>query len=851
MKQQKNLQDSGSFAGLKNWEETLDVLERVLEKKPHDSALVLEKAHLFFRMGFYRECLELCQKREHAEGKRWEFALLEASCENWIQKRENILARITRYVPLSRKDMHRDMSTILSVFCEIKEAISYILNIMEREKDPQLWYLLASLQRAEGKQKDALASLEKALALEREHPPSIELREKIKVEILRAATRAPKATYSDNSVQEARAGVSAEDWLVKGFANIRERNYPEALKSFAEALKAEPNLCICWYYVGRVQHIMGGLDKAKQCYKKFIEGFPQSSGFYREQILMPTLRIGYDSVDDLYFRWIGYLPQDHHSWISYLRFLIETGDSERARLLSSEILENVIIQWYLSPNSSGFYNIKGLLELSLDRTRSASESFLQALKIKGSDNLALLGLGKCYENMGKLDEAQKSYEKASAIKDSRVLGLYQLAGVLVKKKEKNRAVTLIDEAMKSLEGSSLLKNRKAEVLLDTGDVNGFLIYCSQIDRKESPSIPAKLLKSSAYYRAQKFGEAIRDLEEARLREPSHATVLKNLGVLYLKTGMCDRALAILNEVRNIKKFSADMFLVAGISHYFLRGYDNSLEFLQSYMNLNPLDHRLWSFMALDEYFKGNYDIAEACFRKAKDLCGGLFHSWLNLAIFYSERGDGEKSLECLGKLPEGQTHLLLSLCRAKCQRAARDFEGLQKSLEEVFRLDPNNMPALMLKGIAGFEKADYKGSQASFSRILEMDKNSAEAWYSRGFTSIFLNNTQEALDAINRAIALKPEFYEAWLAKAVVFWSLNNLEEAEKALKGAQNLKPDDFTEWLKNAATKNDHRSALTLYEHVQLPFYSPIIFTLEIEDPVSVFHYELLDSLFQRQAP
>jgi len=852
MKQQKSGPDSGSLAGLKNWEETLDVLERVIEKKPNDSALLLEKAHLLFKMGFFRECLDLCLAHEKIEGRRWEFALLEASCENWLYKRDNMLARINRFVPVPRKEMHRDLSTILSVFCDIREAMTYILGIIEREKDPQLWYIMASLQRAEGKQKDALASLEKAFSIDKEHPPSVELREKIKVEILRAATRAQRGPMADGViVQEARAGLSGEDWMVRGFGNIREKNYPEALKSFAEALKAEPNLSICWYYVGRVQSIMGGNDKARQCYKKVIDSFPQSSGFYREQVVNPAARLGLESIDELYCRWIGYFPQDSNSWMAYLSFLVETGDHERSRLLSSAIMENSLIQWYLSPTSSEFYNIKGLIELSLDRTRSASESFLHALKIQGSDSLALLGLGRCYENMGKLDEAQKHYEKASALKNSRILGCYQLAGVFARKKEKNRAITLIDEAQKSLDSSLLLKTRRAEILLGSGDLNGFLIYCSHIDRRESPSVPLKLMKGLAYHRAQKFGEAIRDLEEARQKDPYNALVLKNLGILYVRAGKFEKALDMLNEVRNIKKFNAEMYIVGGIASYFLRNYDQAIEFLQSYMNLYPLDPRLWSFIGLTEYCRGTMDIAEVCFKKARELSGSIFYSLLNLAIFYTEQGECEKASEMLGKIQEGQTHALLHLCRAKCLRGTKDLEGAQKNVEEVLRMDPQNLPALMWKGIIEFERSNYQGCLASFSRAQELDRNSPEALYYKGFAYIYLNNTQEALDAINRALELKPGFYEAWLAKAVVFWSLNNLEEAEKALKGAQNLKPHEFTEWLKYAATKNDHRSALTLYDRIPVPFYSPVIFSLEMEDSVSVFHFELLDGNFTRPAP
>jgi tetratricopeptide (TPR) repeat protein len=847
MEHQRTPQETSSLTGPKNWEEALGLLQRVIEKKPQDRAVLLEKAHLLFRLGFYRECHEICKAITDDGNKRWEFSLLEAACENWMFGKDVLISRITHYIPLPKKELHKNLSSILSVFCDMDDAIFYLTNVLEREKDAQMWYLLACLQRAGGVLKDALTSLEKALAIAKDFVPAAELKEKIKVEILRAATKAQKTgTYTDVSVSEAKAGFSGEDWLVRGLGNMRDKNFTEALKSFAEALKCDPNLYVCWYYVGKVQMLLGGGEKAKQCFKKFIEGFPHSSGFYRTKIAMMDHSTKREEMENLYHRWIGFFPQNHESWMAYLKYLVTENDLQSARLLALEILDNYIAHWFLSISSPEFYNLKGLLELFVGRPVAARDSFSQALKMKNSDSIALLGLGKSNEELGNNDEALKLFEKLSKVKNSRILGLYLLASLFAKKKDKATAISYVEEAQKNIDNSLLLKSKRAEILLETGDLNGFMVYCTNIDRKDNPSIPIKLLKSVALYRVQKFNDAILDLEEARGKDPSNTHLLLNLGILYCRIGNYEKALRANEDLRKLKNTEAEFFLRQGIYHYFLKDYNESRQFLESYMNLCPLDHRLWSFLAMIEYSQEQYDMAEICFRKARDLSGGHYYACLNLAIFYCERGGYAKSLELLEKMQGVPAGALFHLCRARDLRGMNNLDEASKSINEVVRLEGRNITALFLKGLIEFERGEYQQSYDSLNKVLEQETGMAEFWYSQGLVSIYCDKSSQALEAINQALSLKPDYYEAWLGKAVLYWSLNNLEDAEKALKGAQNLRPDIFGEWLRYASTQVDHRSTIRMFDKISIPFQMPVALALDIEDPISTLHYLMLDNVF-----
>ncbi len=851
MEQQKNPKETSSFVGIKNWEIALDILQKVLEKKPKDNALLLEKAHLLFRMGLYRDSLSLCHEIESEGDERWEFGLLKAACENWLHRREQMLWSINNaYTPIPREELHRDMPALLAVFLSFEEALNYLSHILVNTKDPQPWYLKGAIERAEGKLKDALTSLDRALMLKRDFAPAIELKEKIRVEILRGATKGKKVNNLQDPVvvQEAKAGFSPEDWMVRGFSNIREKQYTEALKSFGEALKCDPTLYVCWYFVGKVQQTLGGEDKAAQCFRKFVEGYPRSSGYYREQLQNLPPDCDRESIEDLYHRWIGHLPSDHRSWMEYLTFLLDEYDYEGAWLIATEILDSMMKEWFISSSPKEFYILKGLLELYLERTRSAKDSFGEALKIKNNDSIALLGLGRCNENLGKFKDAEEYFKKVSELKDSRLMGLYHLASLYLRRKDRNKALVTIEEALRQNAGSLLLKSKKAEILLESGDFNGFMDYSSGFENMGKPFIPIAMQTCLAYYRTQRYTEAVDSLLTLRRGEPENYYFIKNLSIMYLRSGKVDKALEATEDVKKYRKCDAEYFLMEGILCYFEKQYEQSLTFLESYMNLRPLDPRLWSFIALTEFSLEHYDLSGICFQKARELCGSVHHSLLNLAIFHCERGEFEKAFEFLSKIQAPQRGIQFYLCRAKSLRGIKRIDEAYRDVEEVLKIEPQNITAMMLKALLEFDRSSFTESLEAFDRILEINDTIPEVIYSRGIVAFYINDIPVAQQAFDKAVKADPDFFEAWLGKVVVAYSINDKEGAAKAIKKAQKLKGEEFTEWLRFASTQTDHRSTIKIYDKVPIPFYIPLVFSPEVEDPLTAFHFHGLDRVFAK---
>ncbi|MDQ7824994.1 MAG: tetratricopeptide repeat protein [Candidatus Eremiobacteraeota bacterium] len=848
METQKIPQEITTLMEMRRWEDALGAIKKLMEIRKDDSQLLLKKAQILFILNLFAECKALCQLSQGGDNVAGHLVLLDAASENWLYKRDTILSEIRKYAPLTLDDIHRDLATILAVFCDIKEATYYLMTVLKSNDNPHLWFLLASIQRASGRLKDALGCLEKA----RDYPPAVELKEKVRVEILRSAQKTQKVdTYQDTVVvQEAKAGYTGEDWMVRGLTSTAEKNYVEALKSFGEALKADPKLMVCWYYVGRIQRLLGAEEKAAQCFKRFIEGFPQSSGFYRERLEALEGSGDREQVEDIYHRWIGYFPSDHRSWMAYLKYLLESHDLKGAQLVCSEILENYMKRWFLPINTSQFHVLKGLLELCVGRTSAAMESFRTSLRFEGPQSVALLGMGRCSENIGRLIEAQEFYEKASRQDNTKFIGLYQKIGIHIKKKEFRKALTATDEAVKSTGSSSYFLGRKAEILIEAGDYQGFIDFIAQNGIQESLPVHLALQKVMVLWRAARLDDALAELESLERRYPGNYLVLKNLAVIHLKTTRYLQALeAIYHITDKIKRFEPEFFLMEGAALYHLKRYEDAREVLEGYMNLYPFDYRLWIVLALTEYELGNIEGAGLCFKKGREFSGGTYHTSLNHGIFYSIRGEFEKALKCLDTLRDsGRADVLYYLARTCCHRGLNELEEAHKHILMALRIEPQNITALMFYGILEFEKGTREQSLEVFSKVIVLDGSYADAWYCKGFVALHLNNTALAKECIDRAIELNPSFYDAWIGRAVLNWVINNEEEAKKALKGAKNIKAKDFKEWLQYASTQRDPISTIKIYDRIPIPFYIPELFSLSIEEPMHIFNFERLDGLFKK---
>lgn len=839
---EKDVKEINNLISMKRWEGALGVLRRIKTQK-RSQGDILKEALLLYNMNMLKECGDLCLESLEKD-KNFDLSLLLASCENLYRRRTLLIAPMANYTPADSHVIHSNVASLLAVFCDIREAVFYLNSLIAIKPEPLYKYLLAHLHRLSGKIQDSINIAESIS----DYAPAKTLLEVLRSE-LKIVQRRAGANTTEKSEIENMSSLSADELMVRGFWSISERDYQLAFKYFGEALKFDPSLAICWYYVGMLQNFHGAKDRGELCFKKFLDIFPQSSGFYRNLISSPMPGTTQDMIEDYYHRWIGYLPSDPRSWMAYLHYLSEHRDPASVKLLSSEIISNFSKDWFIPKDTSFYYITMGILKFCSGRLSSAEESFRSALKQDGLKSLALIGLGKAAEAHGVAIDANDNYEKASVDENASMISKYLMTNVLLKKKSYKKAFSVIDEVLAKNPLSPIACCKKAEVYLDLSDIKGLRKYLSEL-RTDQRSPQLAMLTAMICLRESKLSEAVSELEKAMETYPDYYMIMKNLAIMYFKSEQYEQCITFINGI-SFKPIDPELLLVKATCEYMLGNYDVSHRMSEDYLSIDPFDFCGWHILALSSYRLGKTETAQLAFEKAAQYSGAKVYDRLNLAIFNANIGEYEKALKLteinsvvFSANADNNYSLLVSWLNYKMGKYSDSLDSLNK----MSKGKKISGEVALIRASVEFAQGHLDEARNTINLAIENSTPSSELLYNKAFIFLKENNFKEAEACLNEALILNSSFYEGWIAKAVLGWMIKNEDDVMVALKGAKKLKNPNFKVWLKNASSLKEPLSAISFYDKINLNFYMPDLFSLNYSDPLSIFLFEKLDTVFKK---
>ncbi|WP_268542240.1 tetratricopeptide repeat protein [Candidatus Nitrosotenuis cloacae] len=103
--------------------------------------------------------------------------------------------------------------------------------------------------------------------------------------------------------------------------------------------------------------------------------------------------------------------------------------------------------------------------------------------------------------------------------------------------------------------------------------------------------------------------------------------------------------------------------------------------------------------------------------------------------------------------------------------------------EQVLRIDPGNVDALLKLGYSKFHLDDYAGALRVYDQILDIDVANSEAWNLKSLVHYQQKNYAKALDCVEKSIESDPTFGMAWYNKACYLSMLNEVPASLEALR--------------------------------------------------------------------
>ena len=202
-------------------------------------------------------------------------------------------------------------------------------------------------------------------------------------------------------------------------------------------------------------------------------------------------------------------------------------------------------------------------------------------------------------------------------------------------------------------------------------------------------------------------------------------------------------------------------------------YDQAVQTYTHGLAQFPDDSDLYNSLGVAYQYLGQFDEAEAAFRRAVELVPDHAKPWFNLGKLYLSQ---------------------------------RRLEQARYALEQSLKHDPrpaNAHPAYHNLGYVFLFQKDFQQARQAFERALH-NKETAQTYYSLSHALANLNLADEQIHALEQAVRLKPNFVPAQRNLGVLYMQRGSYEAAERSL--LQAIKYD--------AQSITTHRNLGVLYE-------------------------------------
>jgi tetratricopeptide (TPR) repeat protein len=119
-----------------------------------------------------------------------------------------------------------------------------------------------------------------------------------------------------------------------------------------------------------------------------------------------------------------------------------------------------------------------------------------------------------------------------------------------------------------------------------------------------------------------------------------------------------------------------------------------------------------------------------------------------------------------------------------------DLEKAVKSFEQAVSLNPDNIAAIHLKGMALENYGEFKRALIEFDRVIEIYPEFSEAWCIKGTTLKEMKLFSEAENAFRHVIKAQPSDARTWMIRGIAFAGIGNYENALVAYNKSLSLDP-------------------------------------------------------------
>jgi protein O-GlcNAc transferase len=283
-----------------------------------------------------------------------------------------------------------------------------------------------------------------------------------------------------------------------------------------------------------------------------------------------------------------------------------------------------------------------------------------------------------------------------------------------------------------------------------------------------------------------------------------AKSLNSLGVFYFERQESTKAIETLKEALRYDPASADIRTNLSMMYLQRQQFEKVLETLGESPDVNELDPRALTALAVCNFVLGKYERAASYYTKLVQLQPDDRELLLTLAVALHLNGQTEESEKVLHRLPDepatqAQYHVIL----ADAYRFRSRIPAALAEYEKAMTIAPD-LPVVNYRlGVLQSELHEYEKAVQSFQRELKISPNSYDASYSLGaYYLSYGNDPGAARTYFEKTLELNPQHLGAYLGLMKIHLNSSQAAEVLQLAEKAEELgRENDEFHYLKSRA--------------------------------------------------
>lgn len=527
----------------------------------------------------------------------------------------------------------------------------------------------------------------------------------------------------------------------------QNKEFPEALKYFENAIRANPRNVEAYSGLGMCYYALGQTQKSIEAYMQAVK-------------IEPDYAFAYNNLGFTYNNLGRY--------------------GEAVEALNKAIK--------IEPDNDLAHSNLGLAYNGLGRYEEAVETLNKAIEIDPDNAFAHNNLGLVYNNLGRFEEAIQAYQRSIKIDPSAGLHLNNL-GLIYNNLGRH------EDALQISKSIIIINPNNAKAHCDLGDAyrglgrskEAVLAY-KQVLRIDSNNAIALNNLGLAYNNLGRTEGAIQAIKQAIRINPTGAAY-SNLGLVYTDSGSFEKALGAYTQSIDIEPNNAISYYNLGTMYNNFDHYTEGLQAFKQAIQLERKDAQTYNNMAISLEGLGRYEEAEQVYKQAIDAEPDSNLVYNNIGIFYGKLGRYEKGIEFLKQsISMGSNSIIIYNNLAFAHNQLKQYDEAVQTCKQAINLNPNNIFAYNELGIANRGLGRYEEAITCHKQVIEIDPNDIIAFGHLAIIYATLGHHKETVEVCNSAIGINPNNPNIHFTLGCAYSGLQRYEEAVESLKKACEL---------------------------------------------------------------